>query len=238
MAHRPNLLFLICHDLGRFLPVYGEATAATPHLDRLAERSLRFDNYFCTAPQCSPSRGSIYTGRYPHVNGLWGLVNGGWRLPASECHLAAVLRDGGYRTALIGHQHEHPDPAQLGYDEVHAVPGARAREVGPRAAAWLREQAAAGPFYLNVGIFEPHRPYDAPGYEPDPPDRVRVPPYLPDTAEVRAEVRAERIVDVGNAVVVAPQRQVLPEVLQRDDLTDLHVARPRDLEPAIRDGER
>ena len=62
--------------------------------------------------------------------------------------------------------------------------------------------------------------------------------HRPAMAEVRTEVRAERIVDVRDAVVVAPQRQVLPEVLQRDDLTDLHVSRPRDLEPAVRDGER
>ena len=57
-------------------------------------------------------------------------------------------------------------------------------------------------------------------------------------AEVGTEVRAERVVDVGHAVVVSPQGQVLAEVLQGHDLADLHVAGPGDLEPAVGDGER
>ena len=181
-----NLLLMVCHDLGRHLPCHGEANVAVPSLDRLARAGVRFDNYFCTAPQCSPSRGSIYTGRYPHTNGLWGLVNAGWDLPDRERHLAAILRDAGYRSALVGMQHEHHHPERLGYQEV--VAARRADDVADATATWLAGHAGVGPFYLNVGIFEPHRPYDAAGYEPDDPDGVLVPPYLPDTAAVRGEV--------------------------------------------------
>jgi len=186
---RPNLLFVICHDLGRRLSCYGRWAPATPHLDRLAAEGVRFGNCFCTAPQCSPSRGSVFTGRYPHANGLMGLVNAGWDLPDRERHLAALLRDAGYRTALVGNQHEHREPERLGYQQVVRVPGARGRDVAPRAAEWLRQDAdRTQPFFLCVGMFEPHRPYDAPGYEPDDPASVSVLPYLPDTAEVRGEI--------------------------------------------------
>ncbi|HHY98026.1 MAG TPA: sulfatase-like hydrolase/transferase, partial [Firmicutes bacterium] len=60
----PNILMIITHDTGRHLGCYGRKVD-TPNLDRLAGEGARFDSYFCPAPQCSPSRGSILTGRYP-----------------------------------------------------------------------------------------------------------------------------------------------------------------------------
>ena len=68
---QPNILFVICHDLGQHLECYG-AGISTPNLNRLAREGIRFDNCFCSAAQCSPSRGSILTGKSPHANGLMG----------------------------------------------------------------------------------------------------------------------------------------------------------------------
>jgi hypothetical protein len=56
--------------------------------------------------------------------------------------------------------------------------------------------------------------------------------------EVRAQVRAERVVQVGLAVVVTPEGEVLAEVLDRHDLADRDIARPADLEPSEGDRER
>jgi len=77
LPDRPNIVMVIVHDLGQYLGCYGY-DIETPNLDRVAANGVRFDNYHCTAAQCSPSRGSIMTGKYPHNNGLVGLSNPGW----------------------------------------------------------------------------------------------------------------------------------------------------------------
>ena len=83
----PNVLYIVCHDLGRCLGAYGRRPIRSPNLDRLAAEGIRFTNHFCTAPYCSPSRGCITTGRYPHANGLEGLVNHGWELQIGRAHV-------------------------------------------------------------------------------------------------------------------------------------------------------
>jgi len=184
---RPNIVLVVCHDLGRCLGCYGRAPIGSPNLDRLAGQGARFTNHFCTAPSCSPSRGSIQTGRYPHSNGLMGLVGRqGWELPATETTLPEHLKAAGYETYLFGGQHERKDAASLGYDH---VPEKRAWPAADKIAdsvAQFFAGAPSQPFYLNIGIFEPHRPFGS----TDIVDRgdVYVPPYLPDDPIVRREM--------------------------------------------------
>ncbi|HRU32966.1 MAG TPA: sulfatase-like hydrolase/transferase, partial [bacterium] len=74
---RPNILMVVCHDLGQHLSCYENISVETSNIDSIAEEGLLFKNYFATAPLCSPSRGSIMTGRYPGTTGFMGLVNRG-----------------------------------------------------------------------------------------------------------------------------------------------------------------
>jgi arylsulfatase A-like enzyme len=72
MAHRPNLLFIYTDQQAiSSLGCYGNPVIATPNLDRLAERSVVFDNCYVTQPLCTPSRGSLLCGLYPHSAGLF-----------------------------------------------------------------------------------------------------------------------------------------------------------------------
>jgi arylsulfatase A-like enzyme len=187
-----NLILIDCHDLGRHLACYGRGTVPSPCLDSLAAQGARFTNSFSTAPQCSPSRAALYTGRYSHANGMLGLAHDpfGWRLHSDEVHLARHLRDAGYRTAQAGVQHVTEPTAgavaALGFMEVR--PAGAAPQVADQAIAFLR-QGPPQPFFLNVGFAEPHRDrHGRFGQAPaDSARGVQVPPYLPQTPESRQE---------------------------------------------------
>jgi arylsulfatase A-like enzyme len=70
-ASRPNVLFILADDLGCWaLGSAGNAEIRTPNLDRLAGRGVRFENFFCVSPVCSPARASILTGRIPSRHGV------------------------------------------------------------------------------------------------------------------------------------------------------------------------
>jgi N-sulfoglucosamine sulfohydrolase len=192
MAH-PSILFFTCHDLGQHLGCYGQPTVSSPALDAFAASGVRFARSFCTAPQCSPSRASLHTGRYPHSAGVLGLAHApyGWRLDPRERHIAHLLGAAGYSTTLVGMQHliERGSAYELGYERV--LPVAPADEEASATIPLLREFAAADrPFYLEVGFEEPHRPYDFGGAQPDDSRGVAVPPFLPDAAESRADFAA------------------------------------------------
>lgn len=190
-----HLVMIDCHDLGRHLGCYGWQTVHSPNLDRLAARGVRFANSFCAAPQCSPSRAALYTGRYPHATGMLGLAHApfSWRLNDDEIHLAAYMQRAGYETVLVGGQHvTRGDPEsirQLGFEQVYMTTDAN--EIARTATAFL-QQSHERPFFLNLGFFETHR--DETGgfrrWSPDEAQGVEVPDYLPDTAEARQEFAA------------------------------------------------
>ncbi|MFX1588998.1 MAG: sulfatase-like hydrolase/transferase, partial [Promethearchaeota archaeon] len=110
MSKKPNIILFITHDQGQYLGCYNSFqtpnSLKTPNLDKLAKDGVRFTNYFCTAPECSPSRGGIQTSLYPHQNGLMGLLDRGWTLPANNKTLPMYLKENGYTTHLLGFQHE------------------------------------------------------------------------------------------------------------------------------------
>jgi arylsulfatase A-like enzyme len=188
-----SVLFFTCHDLGQHLGCYGQTTVNSPALDGLALAGVRFEQSFCTAPQCSPSRASLHTGRYPHSTGVLGLAHPpfGWRLDPNERHTAQLLRAAGYSTTLVGMQHlvEHGSEPDLGYQRV--LPVAPAYAEAESAIALLRDFARQDkPFYLEIGFEEPHRPYDFGGAQPDTSRGVAIPPYLPDAPESRQDLAA------------------------------------------------
>ncbi|WP_263017637.1 sulfatase family protein [Natronobiforma cellulositropha] len=204
---RPNVLLIHCHDLGRYLGCYGE-DIETPAIDALAADGAVFDRHFVTAPQCSPSRGSLLTGRYPHVNGLMGLAHGSWELGTDERIMPQYLQEAGYETHLFGLQHVTQDTDRLEYDHVHSegnlYPGVtpavhqanRARNVASVVSTFLEKGAYDGPFFASVGFFELHRVeeengrfgFDAGHYDTDDPDEVRPLPYLPDRRGIRLDL--------------------------------------------------
>jgi arylsulfatase A-like enzyme len=185
-ARRDNVLLVHWHDLGRYLGAYGHTDVSSPRLDQLAAEGILFTRAHATAPLCSPSRGSLFTGRYPQSNGLVGLAHHGWEYRAGVRTLPHYLSESGWYTALFGMQHETSYPAKLGYDEF-VVSNSYCEYVVEHAAEWLTN-APRQPFLLTAGFFETHRPYPRDRYQPADADDVVVPDYLPDADDVRGDL--------------------------------------------------
>lgn len=187
---KENLLLVHWHDLGRYLGAYGHPDVASPRLDRLAAEGILFTRAHATAPLCSPSRGSLFTGRYPQSNGLVGLAHHGWEYRSGVRTLPQMLSESGYYSALFGMQHETSYPKRLGFDEFD-VSNSYCDYVVDRTEEWLRDSAenlAGQPFLLTAGFFETHRPYPHDRYEPADVAQVGPPDYLPDTPDVRGDL--------------------------------------------------
>jgi N-acetylgalactosamine-6-sulfatase len=130
-APKPNVVFLLADDMGHGdLACYGCKDIRTPHLDRLADRGVRFTNFYANGPECTPTRAALLTGRYQQrVGGLECAIGVGdvgryddairlrqkneLGLPVEEVSLARLLKDAGYTTAICGKWH-------LGYDDKFA----------------------------------------------------------------------------------------------------------------------
>ncbi len=136
---RPNILLIYADDLGYGdVGGYGAASIETPRIDRLAREGLRFEQAYTSSATCTPSRYSLLTGEYAWRHEGTGIARGDAPLiiPLGRKTLPSVLRDAGYRTAVIGKWHlglggdEGPDwngelrpgPLEIGFDEAFLIP--------------------------------------------------------------------------------------------------------------------
>lgn len=159
-AERPNVLLITADDLGLQLSCYGDPIARTPHLDRLAGRSVRFRTAYVSQASCSPSRSTMFTGLYPHGNGHYGLANTDTDFRLHE-HLIDrllpnALKRAGYRTGILGKL--HVNPAQSFDFDTRSGEGFGSRDVR-RQVQLAREFITAedkAPWFLMFNVFDPH----------------------------------------------------------------------------------
>lgn len=182
-AERPNILFAVADDWSYpHAGVYGDRCVRTPTFDRLAKDSVLFTHVFCVSPSCTPSRGAMLSGQTIHRledgGNLWG------SLPKRIAVYPDLLESAGYVVGLTG----------KGWGPGDFKPGGWKRNpAGPTFkgfAEFLKTVPADRPFCYWFGSRYPHRPYpEGSGAKSglklaD----VTVPPYLPDTPEVRSDI--------------------------------------------------
>jgi len=181
-AERPNILFIMSDDhAAHALSCYGSKVNQTPNMDRLAKEGMRFANAFVTNSICTPSRATILTGKYSHLNGT-PVFN---RFDGAQQNVAKLLQAAGYHTGIVGKWHLGSDPT--GFDRWIVLPGQGVyfdpafltsegkftvkgyvtdvtTDLGVQ---WLETRPKEKPFFLMLHHKAPHR-----AWEPDPKNRA------------------------------------------------------------------
>ena len=188
---RPNIILLMGDDHGWEETGYnGHPYVQTPVLDDMAASGLRFNRFYAAHPTCSPTRGSVLTGRHPN---RYGTFAPNWSIRPDEITIADLLRETGYATAHFGKWHVGPvksdsptNPGAMGFDkwlshdnffEINPILSSNGR--APRriegegshviieaAIEFISDsQANQDPFFVVVWFGSPHEPYS--GLEQD-----------------------------------------------------------------------
>ncbi|MFC3880647.1 sulfatase [Algoriphagus namhaensis] len=189
--NQPNIILLLGDDHGWDETGYnGHPYLKTPVLDELAKTGVRMNRFYSASPVCSPTRGSILTGRHPN---RYGTFTPGFSIRPEEISIAQLLQSQGYATAHFGKWHVGPvkassptNPGALGFDEwlshdnffemnpalsrngadPEIFEGESSEILVREAKKFIKQSIAGGkPFFVVIWYGSPHEPYS--GLEED-----------------------------------------------------------------------
>lgn len=201
-AQKPNFLFAIADDQSYpYASAYGTAGISTPAFDKVASSGILFHNAFVAAPQCSPCRASILTGK-----NIWQIEEAGTHasnFPKKFKVFTDVLEANGYELGYTGkpwgpgrwditgweRNPVGPEYNDIMMEEVPAT-GINKRDYAGNFTAFLKQKEAGKPFFFWYGGHEPHRRYEAGSGAAagKSADEVLLPSFLPDDSVTRNDV--------------------------------------------------
>ena len=114
---RPNILFIAVDDLRPAMGSYGDSFAVTPHMDKLATRSLQFNRAYCQVAVCNPSRASLMTGMRPDKLGVWTLPIHFREAKPDAVTMPQWFRKFGYTAVSHGKIYHNPTPDPQSWSE-------------------------------------------------------------------------------------------------------------------------
>nr|WP_226895616.1 sulfatase [Luteolibacter marinus] len=223
-AERPNILLLFADDLGRYASAYADPqhpspndVIRTPAFDRIAASGARFDNAFVSAPSCTPSRGSLYTGRHFFRNGSASQLHNPWQGDAPDpfatvTGMPNTLAAAGYhigwshkwhlRESLIGGKSNEYSPRGGRINQFSQVVSKAPDPAAAKAAildevrgnfrAFLAKRKEGQPFFYSFNPTNTHRKWirgSGKALWGLDPERLKgkLPPFLPDNPVFRED---------------------------------------------------
>ena len=178
----PNFLILMSDNHSwNHLSCYDPESVPTPSIDAVAKKGVRFTNAYCTVPSCSPARATMLAGqdawRLQEAANLWG------SFPKVKVY-TEMMEEIGYHVGIEG-KGWGPGNAEAGGWEHN--PGGKRYDSFE---AFFNEAEKGKPWMYWYSSRDPHRPYREGGWEKSGIDlaSIKVPPYLPDTEEVRKDI--------------------------------------------------
>ena len=175
-----NILWIMADDLGTDLACYGTPEIRTPNLDRLAAEGARYTNLFTVAAVSSVSRSAMITGMYPvSINSHQHRTQFKSELPDSIKPITSFFREAGYYVSN-GTIKDRTKFGKTDYNFIHHVDS---MYDGPD---WSGRKEGQ-PFFAQIQISYPHRPFVRDGQHPVNPDKVSIPPYYPDHPVTRKD---------------------------------------------------
>lgn len=191
---QPNFLFAIADDWSwPHASALGAKEINTPNFDRVVKEGCLFTNTMCAAPQCSPNRAALLTGRY-----IWQIEEAGTHasiFPRKYPVFTDVLRDGGYHVGYSGKAWGPGDWKRGGFEmnpvgneydadqnDTPPADGINSRDYAADFNVFMDERDEEAPFFFWYGCKEPHRRYEdgSGAKEGKDPARAEVPSFLPD----------------------------------------------------------
>ncbi len=239
-----NIIYIMADDHAyQAVSAYGSQIsklAPTPNIDRIAEQGARMDAVYCTNSICGPSRSSILTGKFSHVNGFYKNVDGG-DFNGEQLTFPKVFQKNGYQTAVIGKWHLGTTPTGFDYSKVLINWGGQGTYFNPQFCIngkdtvretkrhstkaieddcldWLENRDTTKPFMLLYQFKAPHR-----DWRPDSMFHELFTDFdfpLPETFEDDYEGRlaaSENMMEIGNHLNRRDMKQVPPPGLSRRD---------------------
>jgi arylsulfatase A-like enzyme len=241
-ADRPNILLLLAEDMSARVGAFGDAVAVTPNLDALAAEGVRYDNVFTTSGVCAPSRAALITGVHQNALGAGhmrshGFAEAQYRAvpPADVKAFPEHLRASGYFTYVASKLDYQFSGTNVGdgpftiWDEEAFWPASISWRMRPpgkpffgmyafmethESALFPRRGWPRSVLHLVMGIFQTWLHWD--GEEVVRPGEVDVPPYYPDTPEVRSDIARH----YNNIYTMDLRVGELLAELERDGLAD------------------
>lgn len=213
---RPNIVFIGAEDISADLGCYGNTLVHTPNLDRLASQGAVFKNAYVHCPVSAPSRSGMITGMYPTTIGTHHMRS---KLLSPPRTFTQELRDAGYYVRWATKTDFNFDPPKDGFDSTEP---------------WLNDgaiqeiKAQRQPFFLHVNFMTTHESHVfgdkeaeahaaklAPEQRIDP-AKVIVPPFYPDTPEVRRDIARY----LNNISAMDQEVGEVLDLLERNGLSD------------------